>query len=173
MDHLNIDFTPGHVAFIHQESLLMELQKLGKAGYLVNVPMLKESRPFLLLEADGYDTTWVPLTTKQGKGYKYKINRTQKKGSDKRFNNRDSYVFHDRLLRGPLCAFTSCVTRGNYHSRHITMSELNKVRQAVLNYPQSVPEQQIRFNQYFLVEQTVEPLLSLAVLAQLQSLLAS
>lgn len=173
MDLLNVDFAPGHVAFIYQESLLMELQKSGKAGYLVDVPELKEARPFLLLESDRNESTWVALTTKPGKGYRYKINRTQKKGSDKRFNNRDSYVFHDKLLRGPLCAFTSCVTRHDYHIRRITECELNKVRQAVLNYPHSVPEKQTRGNQYFLVEQTVEPLLSLAVLAQLQSLLAS
>ena len=70
MDDLNIDFTPGHVALIQPNLLLMELQKSGNAGYLADGRKLKDSRFLLLLESDGYNTIWVPLTTKKGKGYK-------------------------------------------------------------------------------------------------------
>ena len=172
MDDLNIDFTPGHVALIQPNLLLMELQKSGNAGYLADGRKLKDSRFFLLLESDGYNTIWVPLTTKKGKGYK--INPTQKKSGDECFLTRDSYVFSTKnLLYGPLGAFTSSVKKNDYHKRCITKCELRKVRKAVLPYSRSVSEQKGIVNHYSQDGRTVEPLLGLAVLAQLQSRLAS
>ena len=171
MDDLNIDFTPGHVALIQQKRLLMELLKSGNAGYLAGVKDLKDVRPFLLLESDGYKTTWVPLTTKKGRGYK--INPTQKKGSDELFLTRDSYVFSANLLSGPLCAFASSVMQNDYHNRRISKVELVKVREAVHHYSRSISEQQRSVNHYSQVGRTVEPLLGPEVLAQLQIRLGS